>query len=323
MSEKKKSGLRTATIATALVTLVALSALVVTNSNSNQPKYSDTAKFLYSKFQNGQFIEGFTPGQPEYGFSLEALAQLSSVREIDLTEAKSFLLEGDTDYLYSAETGEPIVGLVGKYLYTSRVTGSENEDRLRPVLEEVSMLVSESGEINLPYASTFDYAWLTLGLFSQGEEQLASKAATFLSTLAREDGGFGFDTTEATTASSVDATSMAIMALRIVENTNQADSYVKTTAIANAVQFLESKIESGNHFTAFDAEDVNGTALALMAMKSVSGELNEEMHEWLIGKIQSDAGIGSPWVENAGDVYATAQGYLALEGKSYLELLGR
>lgn len=323
MSEKKKSGLRTATIATALVTLIALSALVVTNSISNQPKYSETAKFLYSKFQNGQFIEGFTPGQPEFGFSLEALAQLSSVKEIDLTEAKSFLLEGDKAYLYSAETGEPIIGLVGKYLYTSRVTGSENGALLKPVLEEVSSLISDSGEINLPYASTFDYAWLTLGLYSQGEEQLAAKASAFLATLVRDDGGFGFDNTEATAASSVDATSMAIMALKLTEATNPTDSKLKNDTIAKAMQFLESKIESGNHFTAFDAEDVNGTALALMAMKSVTGELNPEMHEWLIAKIQSDAGIGSPWVENAGDVYATAQGYLALEGKSYLELLGR
>ena len=39
--------------------------------------------------------------------------------------------------------------------------------------------------------------------------------------------------------------------------------------------------------------------------------------------VGESGGIGSPWVENAGDRFATAQGYLALEGKNYLSLLGR
>jgi hypothetical protein len=47
------------------------------------------------------------------------------------------------------------------------------------------------------------------------------------------------------------------------------------------------------------------------------------MQSFLASYIQSDGGLGSPWVENAGDRFATAQGYLALEGKSYLSLLGK
>jgi len=69
--------------------------------------------------------------------------------------------------------------------------------------------------------------------------------------------------------------------------------------------------------------DINGTALALMAYLATSGELNENVHAYLVTQIQEDGGIGSPWVENAGDRFATAQGYLALEGKSYLTLLGK
>ena len=53
------------------------------------------------------------------------------------------------------------------------------------------------------------------------------------------------------------------------------------------------------------------------------GEQNENVHAYLVAQIQEDGGIGSPWVENAGDRFATAQGYLALEGKSYLTLLGK
>jgi hypothetical protein len=60
-----------------------------------------------------------------------------------------------------------------------------------------------------------------------------------------------------------------------------------------------------------------------MAYVAAAGEPNIAMQSFLASYIQSDGGLGSPWVENAGDRFATAQGYLALEGKSYLSLLGK
>jgi hypothetical protein len=60
-----------------------------------------------------------------------------------------------------------------------------------------------------------------------------------------------------------------------------------------------------------------------MAIKAATGELDEDIQSWLISQIRSDGGIGSPWVEHIGDRFATAQGYLALEGLSYLDLVGR
>lgn len=322
MSEKKKSGLRLAILVTTLLALISLTTLVISNSLSNAPKHLETAKFLHSKFQEGKFLEGFTPGVPEYGFSLEALAQLSIADDIRTDEAQQFLLAGDTSYLYSLDTNEPIPGLVGKYLYASRVTNFTGEN-LPAVLEQAKQLVRESGEIGISYASTFDYAWLSMGLFAQGEKELANNLAKSLATFARVDGGFGFDQTEATTASSVDATAMAILALKLTESVDPTSSYINTSAIAKALSFLDANIQSENHFVAFDADDVNGTALALMAKKSATGDLDSKIHDWLVAKIQTDGGIGSPWVENAGDAFATAQGYLAIEGKTYLELLGR
>jgi hypothetical protein len=87
--------------------------------------------------------------------------------------------------------------------------------------------------------------------------------------------------------------------------------------------YLDAGLVDGSHFVAFDAVDINGTALALMAYIATRVELNENVYAYLVAQIQEDGGIGVPWVENSGDRFATAQGYLALEGKSYLSLLGR
>jgi hypothetical protein len=87
--------------------------------------------------------------------------------------------------------------------------------------------------------------------------------------------------------------------------------------------YLDAGLVDGSYFVAFDAVDINGTALALMAYLATSGDINESIQAYLVAQIREDGGIGSPWVENAGDRFATAQGYLALEGKSYLTLLGK
>jgi hypothetical protein len=113
------------------------------------------------------------------------------------------------------------------------------------------------------------------------------------------------------------------MALELTKGLDPKLTATKQSAIDAALAYLDANIVDGSHFVAFEAVDVNGTALALMAYLATSGELNESINSYLVAQIREDGGIGSPWVENAGDRFATAQGYLALEGKSYLTLLGK
>lgn len=314
MSGIKKSGLRLATVIGAALALVSLAVILVLGVNATKPKYPQTAEFLLSKFVDSKFLEGFTPGEPEYGFSLEALAQLSQSR-LDISSAKNFLLETDVAYLYPETSTGIQTGLAGKFLVASKVTEADNASIVSQVIDDLLSQVGAEGIIQ--NASTFDYAWAILGLQSQEMQAEATLLANQLSTLAREDGGFGFDQTEFTTSSSVDATAMAIQALVGAEAT---DSSLKPVVDA-AVEFLNSSRVDGDHFVAFDAEDVNGTALALMAIKVATGEIDQPIHSYLVRQLRSDGGLGSPWVENAGDQFATAQGYLALEGKSYLDLI--
>jgi hypothetical protein len=320
----KKSGLRSnATIVAAGLVLVLLALVLVSNVMGNRPKHLETAKFLSAQFIEGKFLEGFTPGMPEYGFSLEALSQLSAAREIDKSAAIEFLLQTQPDYLLVAETTQLQPGLTGKFLYASKVAGATNRPIVDDLIERISQQISDSGQLNSATASTFDYSWLILGLYAQDQKELAAKLALTLAQTARSDGGFGFDVTEATTESSTDATAMAIMALELTKNTIAETTSQKQAAIDAGLLYLMSNIVEGSHFVAYEAEDVNGTALALMAFHSTEQPNLEPIHRWLESKIEADGGLGSPWVEGVGDKYATAQGYLALEGKSYLDLLGR
>jgi hypothetical protein len=324
MNKKVNPGVRRIiALTSAAATVVVLAILLVLSLGGPQSKHLATAEFLKSQFVLGEYLEGFSPGVPEYGFSLEAVAQLSQTREIDSTASISFLLESEPDFLYSAETGEIIPGLAGKYLFASKVTGAANGAQTQMVVGSLSEVIQEDGTLSLTEASTFDYAWMSLGLYAQDQKDMARTVSAVLATLAREDGGFGFDNSEFTTNSSTDATAMAIMALVLTKDLDTELTADKQRAIDLALGYLDANLVDGSHFVAFDAVDINGTALALMAYIAARGELNESVQVFLVAQIQEDGGIGSPWVENAGDRFATAQGYLALEGKSYLSLLGR
>ena len=324
MNKKVNPGVRRIiALSSAAATVVVLAILLVLSLGGTQSKHLATAEFLKSQFVLGEYLEGFSPGVPEYGFSLEAVAQLSQTREVDSTAAISFLLESEPDFLYSAETGKIIPGLAGKYLFTSKVTGAANGAQTQTVVGSLSEVIQEDGTLSLTEASTFDYAWMTLGLYAQDQKDMARSVSAVLATLAREDGGFGFDNSEFTANSSTDATAMAIMALVLTKDLDAELTADKQRAIDLALGYLDANLVEGSHFVAFDAVDINGTALALMAYIAARGELNESVQAFLVAQIQEDGGIGVPWVENAGDRFATAQGYLALEGKSYLSLLGR
>ena len=324
MNKKKNAGMRKiVAISSAAVTVGVLVALLVLSMGGTQSKYLATAEFLKSQFVLGEYLEGFSPGVPEYGFSLEAISQLSQTSEVDSSMAIKFLLESEPDYLYSAETGEIIPGLAGMYLFASKVTGAVNGAQTQMVIGSLSELFEEDGTLTPAPANTFDYAWMTLGLYAQDQQDMTKTMSVALTTLARDDGGFGTDNSEFTTASRTDATAMAIMALELTKDLDPELTADKQSTIEAALGYLDAGLVDGSHFVASETVDINGTALALMAYLATRGELNESVHAYLVAQIQEDGGIGVPWIENAGDRFATAQGYLALEGKSYLSLLGR
>jgi len=298
---RTKSGLL---IAITLVTSLALSGCAP--KETVEPA---TANFLAGKFVTtdaGTYLEGFTPGKADPGFTLEAIAQLSEAPSIDLSAAKKWALETSDAVLN--EDGSYNLGLAAKWLYVSQLVEFDNAKLRDEVTEKLSALWTTSADPSV-VANTFDAAWQALALKAVGKDVEAASAAESLFFSRRSDNGWGADTTSATTASSTDATAIALMAF-IATNNQEAADVAKAWLQANMVT---------DHYEAWGDVDVNGTAYATMALQA-AGEDVTKLQSWLKSKVVEDGGLETPWSGGKGDTFATAQAYLPLIGLNYVDL---
>ena len=298
---RTKSGLL---IAITLVTSLALSGCAP--KETVEPA---TANFLAGKFVTtdaGTYLEGFTPGKADPGFTLEAIAQLSEAPSIDLSAAKKWALETSDAVLN--EDGSYNLGLAAKWLYVSQLVEFDNAKLRDEVTEKLTAFWTTSTDPSV-VANTFDAAWQTLALKAVGKDVEAASAAESLFFSRRSDNGWGADTTSATTASSTDATAIALMAF-IATNNQEAADVAKAWLQANMVT---------DHYEAWGDVDVNGTAYATMALQS-AGEDVSKLQAWLKSRVVEDGGLETPWSGGKGDTFATAQAYLPLIGLNYVDL---
>ena len=298
---RTKSGLL---IAITLVSSLALSGCAP--KTTIEPK---TANFLAGKFvttADGTYLEGFTPGKPDAGFTLEAIAQLSQAPSIDLTKAEQWALS-TTDQILDAK-GELNLGLAGKWLFVSQVVNYDNQKLRDSVASKLVAYWGPSAMVDRP-ANTFDVAWEALALKAIGKNDEAKRATAFLSSIRRADNGWGTDLSTSTTSSSADATAIALMAFVATEDKEAA-------GVAQA--WLDANLKS-DHFEAWGDVDVNGTAYATMALDA-AGEEVSKLQAWLKKQVVKDGGLKTPWSAGKGDTFATAQAYLPLIGSDYVEL---
>lgn len=273
------------------IVLLALVTLTLTGCASHQSAEPKTANFLAEKFVGGQYLEGFTKGQPDFGFTLEAISQLSQTG-IDLSTAKA--------WAFSDARPVSSNGLAGKLLFAAHAVGEDSRSATRALkLLKLTWLTSSP---TTPDTDVFSISWQVLGLCASKAETEAKNAETVLVNLRSANGGWG----------GTDSTAIALMAFECVGD---------KSASQDAVRWLH-KTAKGNHFEAFGGADVNGTAYAIMALES-SGEEVSSMRKWLKSMLAKDGGLQTPWSNGAGDAYATAQGYLALVGSNYVELAKR
>ena len=299
---RTKSGLL---IAIALVTSLAL-----TGCAPKETVEPATANFLAGKFVTtdaGTYLEGFTPGKPDTGFTLEAIAQLSEAPSIDLDAAKEWAL-ATTDQIED-DKGNLILGLAAKWLYVSELVDFDNKSLRESVTGVLTTFWKPSYDRNV-VLNTFDAAWAALALKATGKTEEAKNASEALSSSRRADNGWGTDLSEATTSSSTDATAIALMAFLATDNQEAAD-VAKAWLQANMVT---------DHYEAWGDVDVNGTAYATMALQA-AGEDVTKLKAWLKSKVVEDGGFETPWSGGKGDTFATAQAYLPLIGLNYVELV--
>jgi|GEM_PF-750844 len=327
---ESKSGLRK--IATTLASVVSVALLITLTACAPNTKFGSTAEFIQGKFTT-EGVEGFTAGKVDYGFTLEAIVQLAGSGQLDKVRAAASSAltdevvvgtsEAKVGYLYDPASGSLKTGLAGKYLFASKIAGIENSTLKSDVLAATVANIESDGAITGSGDNTFDYGWVTLGLVAAGDSATAEKVATKLTSFIREDGGFGFDVSANTTASSADAAGMVLMAFAAVKDSGSSANQSARSAVQNKVlAWLKQSAVSGNHFEAWGDLDVNSTAYAAMGLKS-AGEDSTPYSEWLTTQITKDGGLETPWSKGAGDAFATIQGLLALDGRSYPGLIGK
>ena len=313
-----KTGLRTiATLIT--ITAVALSTSIL--PASAEVKQANTVRFIASKFVDKKYVEGFTPGKPDFGFTIESLLQLRAAGQT----AKSFKPAVDFNLRSAANAGinnkvgslfvdqKFQTGRGGMFLVASKAFALPKSSLRTSVLNSVKASVNKSGEIADANGNTFIYGWTILGLTASGETKLAGLVATKLATLARTDGGFGTDLTADTLASSADATGMALMAFASVNRSKAA----VTTKAAN---WLTKTAMVTDHFVAWGEVDVNGTAYAAMGLSAI-GQRNSAIQKWMVSRVAPTGGLISAYSGGKADIFASAQGYLALLGSNYVALI--
>ncbi len=323
-----KSGLRVI----AAVTIAAIAvATPLSAAQAASESYPSTVNFLTSKFIDGKALDGFTPGIPDYGFTLEAMLQrkaagqklsdklfvpAKAVLADNLTLAKSIV----ATYAYGSDK-KVKPGVAGKFLFTSVAIGAPNAPLRNSVVADLKKAIASNGSIPTSAGNTFDYAWAVLGLATNSQTKLANTVATNLVSLQRPDGGFGMDQTGDTLASSSDATGIALQALALAKRTaTKSQAAIQQKSIVAAALYLRSTQVTGNHWDAWGDADVNGTAYAAMGLKAAGANVTA-IQAWLKTRIAPSGGLTTPWSNGSGDVFATAQGYVPLIGLSYLNLI--
>ena len=320
----------------ATIAILAITVLASPSVASAADAYPSVTNFLSSKFVAGKAIDGFTAGKADYGFTLDAMLQLRAagkgvaaqrVAVNHVLNDQIVAINRGGGYLFdSAKKFKP--GLAGKLLFTSVALRVANGPTKNAVISLLRKAISSDGTILGSDGNTYDYAWVVLGLKSQQtptDTSLANKVALKLASMARPDGGFGFDRNADTTASSPDSTGIALQALAFTKNEGSTlERAAKLKALRLATSYLSKTDVEDNHWNSFGDLDVNGTAYATMGLKAagVGTKTIAAYSTWLKTQLSADGkGFTTPWSATTADTFATAQGYVPLIGLSYLDLL--
>jgi hypothetical protein len=315
---------------------IALS-LVLTAGGSHPAQaavaYPSTVSFLAKSLAEGKTLAGVDAEVPEFSLTLEAMMQLKAggrdlvkqlpaVRHMLSTRTQPFGT-ASTGYLFNKDEKKTLkIGLAGKFLFTSEVLDVPNNSiRFQLFRRLATSINSKTGEISGVTSGSVDYAWVALGLNSYQEFTLANRVVQYMLKLQNADGGFG----EADQLVSTPfATGLALQAINY-RQTFGSDKEDATRAAAEkkAVSFLLANDLEDNHWAVSGEASVTSTAYAVMGLKTngVRKKTLARYTNWLKAQLAPKGGLRTSSSNGEGDRFATAQSYVALIGKSYLELL--
>jgi len=311
------TGMRRIAFLLPIITVATLLLASCSSSSFGSDPIPKTSKFVFDKFNGGEFLDPFTADKPEAGITLEAMAHLSALGYDSTKQAKAIAWA-------KANTAEfNSIGLKATYVFTAHALGFADDETVRAAAEEVASGVGSDG--TLEGSNNFVYSWVTLALVAEDEKELANKVAVHLSTLSEQDGGYKYvqgDPQNTTTLVAADVTSFALMAMKASLGTGSStDEAAKEFAVSKAKTYLSASVVDGTHWTSYGDADVSGTAYAIMALSVMEIDVTAEL-AWLASRISpADGGVSAPWTEPAGDTFSSAQSLLPLAKLSFLDIL--
>ena len=309
-----RTGMRRIAFLIPIITSATLLLASCSSSSFGSDPIPKTSKFVFEKFNGGEFLDTFTPDKPEAGITLEAMTQLSALGYDSTKQAKAIAWA-------KANTAEfNSIGLKATYLFTAHALGFADDESVRTAAKEVASGVGSDG--TLEGSNNFVYSWVILALLAEDEKELANKVAVHLSTLSEQDGGYKYVQGDPQSTDAADVTSFALMAMKASLGTGTStDEAAKEFAVSKAKTYLSASVVDGTHWTSYGDVDVSGTAYAIMALSVMEVDVAAE-RAWLASRISpTDGGVSAPWTEPAGDTFSSAQSLLPLAKLSFLDIL--
>lgn len=301
----------------ALFTVIISSIALAVSACSSQAQFKDshpaTSQFVFAKFNNGEFLDTFTPDEAEEGITLEAMAQLSALGYDKTKQEKAIAwFKANTANLDS-------IGLKASYVFTAHALGFADDQTVRTAAADVKAGINADGSLD---GNNFVYSWVIFALLAEDEKTLANTVALKLSTLAEISGGYKYTQGDTQSETATDVTSFALMALKAALGTgSESDESTKEFTLDKSTAFVLGTMVDENHWNAYGDVDISGTAYAIMAMNSL-GIDSTSSYDWLKARINiTDGGVITPWTDPSSDTFSTAQSLLALSHLSFVDVL--
>ena len=312
---RNTTGMRRFALVAAIISSIALAVSACSSETQFKDSHPATSKFVFDKFNNGEFLDTFTPNDPEEGITLEAMAQLSALGYDKTKQEKAVA------WVKANAASFDSIGLKASYIFTAHALDFADDQTVRTAVEEVKAGVGSDGSLD---GNNFVYSWVIFALLAESETELANTVALKLTTLAEVSGGYKYTQGDTQTETATDVTSFAIMSLKASLGTgSESDEAAKENAIDKAKAFILGTMVDQNHWNAYGDVDISGTAYGIMAMNSLAID-SMKGHDWLKSRINSeDGGVIAPWTDPSSDTFSTAQSLLALSHLSFADVLNR
>jgi hypothetical protein len=284
------------------------------NSGTGSDSYPKTSKYLYSKFENGQFIAPYKKGNFDLGATMEAAVGLEIV---GVDKAK---FSKTVDWLKANASKLSGTGLKGQYIFTAFILGFASDPSVNSTLEDLKKSIAPDS--SLKDSTNIDYCWAILGLVAAGEGPLANKLALKLTTLNELIGGFKYIQNDPQSPILPFVTAFAAMSIASTQGLGTSqDEAAKTFAAGKAKSWLLINLNGADHWISDGGDDMSGTAYAIMALKAL-GEDTSKYRSWYASQINTqDNGVIAPFTDPESDVFTTSQSILALNNISFIDVL--